>query len=285
MASVIEIQQLSFKYRGFDNFALQNIDLTINEGEYVAILGACGAGKTTLCLTMNGIIPNMVMGDMYGQVRVKGIQTHTIPVREMAKQVGMVFDNPEFQLSQMTAREEIAIGLENLGVPKDEMERRIREALAIVELAGFEERSPMALSGGQQQRLAIAAALAMYPGILVLDEPTTNLDPVGKEEVFRIARKLNKERGMTVVIAEHEVEVIAEYADKVVVLDQGQIVANGTPTEVFNQVDLLAGGGLRVPQVTELVHRAGGAGRWQGAYPVTLADASAAIKQRMEGVK
>lgn len=282
MTAAIEIDRLSFKYRGAEQPALQEISLKIEQGQYVAILGACGAGKTTLCLTMNGIIPNMLVGEMYGTVQVQGSFTHQTPVREMAKRIGMVFDNPEFQLSQMSVREEIALGLENLGLPRNEMERRITEALAIVEMQGFQNRSPMALSGGQQQRIAVAAALAMYPQILVLDEPTTNLDPVGKEEVFRITRKLNKERGMTVVIAEHEVEVVAEYADQVIVLHEGRVIASGPPADVFNQVDLLAQCGLRVPQVTEAIHLATD-GHWTGSYPVTLPDAVAALHPRLEG--
>src|SRR5574337_1248635 len=176
--TLISIENLSYQYALTDKPALDDISLDIRTGEYVAIMGACGAGKTSLCLSINGIVPHMMIGGMTGKVTVAGQDTAQTQVRELARTVGMVFDNPEFQLSQVTVREEIALGLENTGVPRDEMLRRIEEVLAIVGLTGFEDRSPMELSGGQQQRLAIAAALAMYPRILVLDEPTSNLDPI-----------------------------------------------------------------------------------------------------------
>ena len=215
-------------------------------------MGLNGAGKTTLGLSINGIVPQSTMGFYEGNVTVEGLDTATTPVREMARTVGIVFDNPEFQMSQVSAAEEVALGLENLGVPNEEMPPRVGAALGTVGLAGFEERSPMGLSGGQQQRLAIASVLAMQPKILFMDEPTSNLDPIGKEEVFELARKLNREEGMTVIVAEHEAEVLAAYADRIVVLHQGEIVMIGTPSEVFSRGAELAKIGLRVPQATEL---------------------------------
>jgi energy-coupling factor transporter ATP-binding protein EcfA2 len=276
---IISIDSVSYQYALTNKPALDNVSLDIYEGEYVAIMGACGSGKTSLCLTMNGIIPHMMIGGMVGKVTVAGTPTADFPVRELARTVGMVFDNPEFQLSQVTAREEIALGLENTGVPRDEMLRRIKEVLGIVGLTNFEERSPLAMSGGQQQRLAIAAALAMYPRVLVLDEPTSNLDPIGKEEVFAVAARLNKERGMTVVIVEHEIEVMAAYADRIIVMADGKIALNGTPKEVLPQVDKLAEYGARSPQVTELAYELQKRGYAIHDYPVTLDQALALIPQ------
>ena len=276
-APIIVLENLSYQYALTEKPALDSVSLEIREGEYLAILGPCGAGKTTLCLALNGILPHMLMGGMTGKVTVAGQDTAHTHVRELARTVGMVFDNPEFQLSQITVREEIALGMENLGVPRDEMLRRIDEVLQIVGLVGFDDRSPMALSGGQQQRLAIAAALAMYPRVLVLDEPTSNLDPIGKEEVFAVAARLNKERGMTVVIVEHEVEVIAAYADRVVVMDQGRLALTGTPREVFAQVERLEQIGVRPPQVTQWAHALGQRGRPLPHIPVTLEQAAALL--------
>ena len=215
-------------------------------------MGLNGAGKTTLGLALNGIVPQSSIGHHVGRVTVEGLDAATTPVREMARLVGIVFDNPEFQMSQLTAAEEVALGLENLGVPTDEMHVRVREALALVGLAGFDERSPLALSGGEQQRLAIASVLAMRPRILFMDEPTSNLDPLGKEEVFALTRRLNREEGLTVVVAEHEAEVLAAYADRIVVLVEGRVAMVGTPAEVFARAEELAGLGLRAPQATEL---------------------------------
>jgi ABC-type dipeptide/oligopeptide/nickel transport system ATPase component len=248
----VKIENLSFTYSGGEKPALNKINLEIKRGEYLGIMGLNGAGKTTLGLSINGIVPQSTMGIYEGNVTVEGLDTATTPVREMARTVGIVFDNPEFQMSQVSAAEEVALGLENLGVPNEEMPPRVGAALGTVGLAGFEERSPMGLSGGQQQRLAIASVLAMQPKILFMDEPTSNLDPIGKEEVFELARKLNREEGMTVIVAEHEAEVLAAYADRIVVLHQGEIVMIGTPSEVFSRGAELAKIGLRVPQATEL---------------------------------
>ena len=249
---VIKIENLSFTYSSGERPALSNINLEIKRGEYLGIMGLNGAGKTTLGLSINGIVPQSTMGIYEGQVTVEGLDASTTPVREMARTVGIVFDNPEFQMSQVSAAEEVALGLENLGVPNKEMPPRVSAALATVGLAGFEERSPMGLSGGQQQRLAIASVLAMQPRILFMDEPTSNLDPIGKEEVFELARKLNRDEGLTVIVAEHESEVLAAYADRIVVLHEGAIFMIGTPTEVFSRGDELAKIGIRVPQATDL---------------------------------
>jgi len=276
----IHVDDFTFQYADTTTPALKDVNLEIEKGEYVAILGPCGAGKTTLCLTINGIVPQMFMGEIAGRVVVEGMDTSEHEVRDVARVVGMVFDNPEYQLSQMMVQEEIALGLESRGIPREEMIRRIGEVLDIVGLTGFEERSPLALSGGQQQRLAIAAALAVYPDILVLDEPTSNLDPIGKQEVFEVCAKLNRERGTTIIIAEHEVEVLAQFADKAIVLNEGQVVLAGTPREVFGEVDTMREIGLRVPQVTELAHSLVSMSvTWPGQYPITLDEASEAIER------
>lgn len=269
---VIDIKNLKVQYADTDVPALNGINLSVEKGEFVGILGAHGAGKTTLCLSINGIVPNMITADMYGSIVVAGEVPPNIPVKELATKVGSVFDNPEFQMSQLTVFEEVALGLQNLGVDKEIILSSIGRALEMVGLKGFEERSPFEISGGQQQRLAMASALSMKPEILVLDEPTSNLDPIGKEEVFTVTRKINQEEGLTVIIAEHEVEVIAEFADKVVLLEQGEITKIGTPQEVFPElVNKQRDIGVRIPQVTEFADLA--PNKFQGAYPVTLAQA------------
>jgi energy-coupling factor transport system ATP-binding protein len=253
---IIEFKDLTFRYSGSNQTpALKNINLKIYEGDYVAFLGLNGAGKTTLQLCLNGVIPNSIGGEYEGEVIVDGFDTYDTPVREMAKVVGMVFDNPEYQLSQMTVVDEIALGMENLGYSYEEMKTTIKEVIGIVGLEGLEDRSPFGLSGGQQQRLCIASALAMRPKILVMDEPTSNVDPIGKEEIFSVAYKLNRERNMTVIMAEHEVEVMAAYANQIVIMDHGEILLNGTPEEVFSNVELIKKLGLRLPQVTEFAYQ------------------------------
>ena len=267
--SIIKIEDLTVQYLEQEENALDKISLEVEEGELVAILGAHGAGKTTLCLSINGIVPNMINADMFGKIEVAGEIPPNIPVRELASKVGSVFDNPEFQMSQLTVFEEVALGLQNLGVDKDTIIENITTSLELVGLAGFEERSPFEISGGQQQRLAMASALSMKPQILVLDEPTSNLDPIGKEEVFTVTRKINQEEGLTVIIAEHEVEVIAEYADKVILLEQGKITQVGTPEELFpNIVDIQSNVGVRIPQITDFASRV--PDKFKGSIPVTV---------------
>ena len=271
--SIIKIENLSVQYLEQEDKALDGISLEVNEGEFVAILGAHGAGKTTLCLSINGIVPNIINADMFGKIEVAGEVPPKIPVRELASKVGSVFDNPEFQMSQLTVFEEVALGLQNLGVEKDTIIENITRSLELVGLAGFEERSPFEISGGQQQRLAMASALSMKPQILVLDEPTSNLDPIGKEEVFTVTRKMNQEEGLTVIIAEHEVEVIAEYADKVILLEEGKITQMGTPEELFPSiVNIQSDVGVRIPQITDFASKI--PDKFKGTIPVTVDQAT-----------
>lgn len=278
---IIEFKQLTFRYSGSNpEPALKNINLSIYEGDYVALLGLNGAGKTTLQLCINGVIPNSIVGDYEGEVIVDGNDTYETPVREMAKIVGMVFDNPEYQLSQMSVADEVALGMENLGYSYEVMHETIIEVLEIVGLTGLEDRSPFGLSGGQQQKLCIASALAMRPKILVMDEPTSNVDPIGKEEIFAVAYKLNRENNMTVVMAEHEVEVMAAYANQVIIMDHGEILLNGTPEEVFSNVELIKKLGLRLPQVTEFAYQLEKLKIIEPSkiYPVTLEQAEKTFK-------
>jgi energy-coupling factor transporter ATP-binding protein EcfA2 len=276
---IVRFEGVTYQYPGTDQPALIDVSLEIQPGEYVAVLGLNGAGKTTLGLCFNGVIPTMLAGEMTGTVTVAGLEVIDYPVREMAKVVGMVFDNPEFQMSQQSVAEEVALGLENAGTPYEDMLRIIPETLELVGLGGYEERSPLGLSGGQQQRLAIAAVLAMKPTVLIMDEPTSNLDPIGKQEVFDMAAKLNRERGMTVIVIEHEVEVMARYADRVIVLEAGRIVMNGTPAEIFGRVDELAAMNLRVPEAVVLAKILEKRGLWKGPIPIQTEPAVHAIKE------
>lgn len=279
---IITFDNVTYTYPGTEEPALNSIDFSVMPGEYVAVLGLNGAGKTTLGLCVNGVVPTMLGGEMTGSVTVAGLEVGEYAVREMAKVVGIVFDNPEFQMSQLSVAEEIALGLENAGVPYEEMIRIIPETLELVGLAGFEKRSPLGLSGGQQQRLAIAAVLAMSPQILIMDEPTSNLDPIGKQEVFDMAATLNRDKGMTVIVIEHEVEVMARYADRVVVLDHGRVVMNGTPQEIFSRVDELAALHLRVPESAALATLLSDRGLWKGEVPTRTETAVSAINTLLE---
>lgn len=250
----IEVSGLSFQYPDTDEKVLKNINFSVDHGEILGIIGPTGVGKSTLAMCINGLVPQVISGELEGKVYVKGMDVHQGNVAKMSEHVGFVFQEPENQLSQMTIEEEVAFGMGNLGVPRKEMEPRIKDALQQVGLSGFEKRSPLALSGGQQQRLAIAAVLAMRPTILIMDEPTSMLDPKGKNEVYGVLRNL-KDYGMTGIIIDHEVERIAEYCDRVLVLSEGEIQMLGTSSEVFTEIEKLHELTLHAPQVTEFLYQ------------------------------
>jgi energy-coupling factor transport system ATP-binding protein len=214
---------------------LRDISFRVEPGQFVAVIGANGSGKSTLAYALTGFVPHFYQGRLSGRVTVVGLETQARPLAELVTVAGLVFQNPAAQISgaRFTVFEEVAFGLENLGVPRAEMRRRIEEALALTGLADLAERSPYELSGGQQQRLALASMLVMRPPVLVLDEPTAQLDPLGSREVFAALHRLKQQEGLTVVMMEHKLEWVAAFADRVLVLAEGQLVSDGPPREVL----------------------------------------------------
>ena len=233
---------------------LKGINLQIARGEFVALLGRVGAGKTTLCLALNGLVPHATGGIFRGDVTILGQNTKRRTVPDLARSVGLVFQDPESQIVQMRVEDEVAFGCENLGIAPAEIAERVAWALAAVGLNDYRERSSLLLSGGEKQRVAIAAMLAMRPQVLVLDEPTASLDPAGKSAIFRVLAELRDRHEMTIVMATQELERIARFADRVVVLHEGQIGLDGPPQEVFSQVARLQEWGIGAPQMAELGH-------------------------------
>ena len=276
----IRTSDLSFVYFGSDRYALYHVNFEVSPGDFVGIIGPSQAGKTTLCYALTGLIPHDVVGQIEGKVYVNGIDTATMQVYELSKQYGFVFDNPEYQLSQASVEEEVALGLENRGVDPDEMDNRIDEALKLVGLEDLRHRSPFELSGGQEQRLAIATMLALKPSILILDEPTSFLDPRGKEEVYATLRSLHAE-GLTIVLVDHEVDLMASAVERLFVMAAGQFVVNGAPREVFAQIDRMDALGLRVPQSSEVVARIMGVEH----VPLTVNEAFDSLTVVLKGKK
>jgi energy-coupling factor transporter ATP-binding protein EcfA2 len=259
LSAIVAVEKFAYAYPGLHPgqdgpWVLRGVDFAVEEGEFVSIMGPTGVGKTTLCLALNGIVPQSTGGVVRGDITVGGLNTKRTPVPDLARQVGLVFQEPETQLFNMSVEAEVAFGLENLGVPPEEIRERVEWALSVVGLSGYEGRSPFTLSGGEKQRAAIAAILAMTPRLLVLDEPTASLDPLGKTEVFAVVRDLRRQRGMTIVMASLESERIAEFSDRVIVLHEGRVALQGPPAEVFAQVERMGEIGLAVPQVGELAH-------------------------------
>jgi len=258
MASVSEAVQLTnvhFTYRNGETPALAGIDLAVSPAEFVVILGPSGAGKSTLCYTLNGLVPKFMRGNLEGQVTIFGSPTAGERVSTLAERVGLVFQDFESQLFSTNVELEVAFAPENFGVDRAEIGRRVAECLATVGLTGLERREPATLSGGQKQRLAIASVLSLQPRMIVMDEPTTDLDPLGKEGVFQVSRRL-RDQGLTMVIAEHETEEAA-VADRVVVLHQGRVLAEGTPADVLTRADWLEALGVQPLGAAQLTARLG----------------------------
>jgi len=247
--TIVVLENVSYFYPRSTRAVLCEINLEIKKGEFFGLIGPTGAGKTTLCCAMNGIIPQFYGGRFFGRIVVAGLDTLEHPISLIARHVGEVFEDPETQLITTSIENEIAFELENLKVPREEIMRRIPRVLETVRLKGMEKKHPAELSGGQKQRLAIAAALAAQPDLLVLDEPTSQLDPVGAQEVFSTIYELNKELGVTILMASHAAEEMAQYADRIGLLSEGKLIAVGTPDEIYSQVNLMEKNALRPPQV------------------------------------
>lgn len=249
---IIKVEHLSYSYPTGKKHSLHDVNFEIFPGEYVAILGANGAGKTTLSLHMNGVLPLMQGGTMGGTIKVMGIEPYEHHVFDMAQQVCMVLQDPESQIFSSDVLSEAAFAAENQGMPRAKMIENINWALKVVRLSDYVSSSPSELSGGQKQRLVIAANLVVQPKILVLDEPTSQLDPVGTSEVFSTLHKLNKELGMTILVATHATDQVAEYADRILVLEDGELVALDKPRSVFFQAEKLRKALVNLPDVAEL---------------------------------
>ncbi len=266
-------KDVSYKYPRSEKFNLLNINLEILKGEFLGLIGPMGAGKTTLCLALNGIVPQFYGGRYFGEVHVAGMDTIEHPISAMANHVGQVFEDPETQLISTSVENEIAFALENLKVSREVIIERIPQALSAVRLDGTEKKHPHELSGGQKQRLAIAAAIAVQPSLLILDEPTSQLDSIGAEEVFATAHELNQELGMTIVMASHSAEEMATFADRIALISNGQIVALGPPDEIYAEIEMLEKNDLRPPQVANTFYSINKRGIAVPIVPVRMNDA------------
>lgn len=280
---MISIDNVTFRYlnqRG-DEAALRNVSLTVEDGEFLGVIGTSGAGKTTLALAMCGVVPHEFKGDFYGAVLVDGEDTVEHAPSHFARKVGEVFQDIDSQMVASVVEDEILFGMENFGLPHEEIGARLDRVLREMGIEALRERSIASLSGGQKQKVAIAATLALEPRILVLDEPTGELDPESSREIFALLRRLSEEKGITVVIVEQKIKLLCEYAKRLVVLDRGEKRFDGAPREVIAHVDTFKSLGVNIPPVAELSAILREGGEYAGEVALTLSEAERMAREAM----
>lgn len=250
-----KLEDVSYKYPLEDREILKNINLDIKKGEFWAVIGKNGSGKTTLCNVLRRFVPDFYKGELKGRITLEGKELKDYSAKEIVQKVGFVFQNPFTQISGVkeTVFEEIAFGLENLALDAEYIRKRVEETLKLLHIEELRDKNPYELSGGQGQKVALASIIAMDPEIMVIDEPTSQLDPKGTEEIFEIIDILKKE-GKTIILVEHKLELIAEYAEKVMVLDEGEIILSGNTEDVLKN-KILIEKEIGIPQYTALAYR------------------------------
>ena len=277
--SVITVENLRYRYPHAKELALDGLDFSVEKGEFIGIIGENGAGKSTLSQALMGLVPQFYKGAYGGTVMVDGIEAGRTPVAQLCGHVGLVFQNPFNQLSgaKDNVYEEVAFGMQNLGVPAEEMKNRVEEALKLLDIWQYRDRNPFDLSGGQMQRVAIASVLVMRPDVMILDEPTSQLDPEGSDEVFKAVETLTGS-GITILMIEQKIEKLATYCDRILLLHKGKQIAFDTPQKVFSMPDL-NNYGIQAPAFTRIC-KAEGVTLADGSYPVTVEEAAGVLREK-----
>jgi len=275
----LKISNLTYTYQGEDKPAISNINLEIDEGEFIVLMGPSGCGKSTLALCINGIIPNVLGGEFEGRIELEGLNTQEHEVYELSTKVGIVFQNPDSQLCNLIVKDELSFGPENLLVEKSEILKSIGEYLNFVALSHKENSNIYELSGGEKQRIAIASVLTMYPKMVILDEPTSNLDPIGARGIIKVIKELNKKKNLTVLLIDHEVSSILYLADRLIILDEGIIMYDGNPRYILEKYgdNIFKNIGVRIPKITQLAVRLNKKGFKISPFPLTVKEAVKSI--------
>ena len=277
--AVIETKGLTYTYPGGSKQSITDVSIKIEKGEFALITGPSGCGKTTLCRCFNGLIPHFYQGEMKGETTVAGMNISEHPIHELAKHVGLVFQNPENQLFALSVEKDVAFGLENLGTQRETMREKVDWALELTRIYDLRERAPYELSGGQQQRVAIASVLAMQPEVMVLDEPTSFLDPLSARRIFEVIHQLNRTLGITVILVEHRLDLTAKYTNHIIVMNEGRVILDGDPREVLQSEETrLIGVGIPKATLLYQVLRKSGM-KLGGKLPLDSEEMAAALKE------
>ena len=276
---MIEFNEFSFLYREGAEPVVHDITLSIPDGCFVGITGAAGSGKSTLTYAINGIIPHCYPGDFYGSVTVEGCDTVDTSLTDLSRLVGSVCQDIDSQMVSTVVEDEILYGLENFAVPREEIPARVDEALASMGIADLRDRTIDSLSGGQKQKVAVASVIALHPKVLVLDEPTAELDPASSVAVFDLLARYAREHGTTVIVVEQKIALLSDYADMLVIVDEGRIRFADTPDAVLAHSEELLALGVNVPRATTLMNALSAQGLYTGSTVRNVAGAAAALKE------
>lgn len=280
MSAIIEIQDYSWQYLNTGQPALRNISLAIDEGTFVGVIGPNGAGKTTLAYSMDGLVPGQYHGIKNGTVNILGREVEEYPQGELQRQVGVVFSDPEAQFTAMTVEDELVFGMENLGMSLVEIRQRLDWVLDLTGLEPLLNKPPYEISGGQKQRVALAAVLAMTPKVMILDEPTSMLDPVSRGRVFEVLARLKREEKNTIIVIEHSLENLIPLADRMILLSEGQVALDDETRTFFQHLDLLIERGITLPGAMRFFYELNRLGLYQGDFPLTVEEGSQELAAR-----
>ena len=276
---MIEIRDLSFTYRESSQPTVRNINLSIPDGQFVGITGAAGSGKSTLTYAFNGIIPHCYPGEFYGAVLIDGHDTVDTSLTDISRLVGSVCQDIDSQMVSSIVEDELLYGLENFAIPKEEVEPRLEEALRAMGIEDLRDRAIASLSGGQKQKVAVASILALRPKVLVLDEPTAELDPASSQAVFELLRRYAREHGTTVIVVEQKIALLSEYADRLIIVKEGQLLFDDSPAAVLEHAEELLAEGINCPRSTSLANRLRKLGLYSGPACRNVAEAVRACEE------
>ncbi len=280
---MVHIKDLSFKYKDGSKFALENIHVTIEKGDFVGIIGSSGAGKTSLIYTMNGVIPHHYRGDFYGEALVDGLDTVDTSLGQLSLLSGSVFQDIDGQMVSTLVEDEILFGLENNGIPREDIESRMNDALERIGITHLKYRTISSLSGGEKQKVALCAILALKPQMLLLDEPTAELDPQSSQQIFKILKELNEKEGLTIVIVEQKIMLLSEYVKRLIVMEHGKVLLDDSVREVLKHSKELYDAGINCPRVVSLCDELTGRGLYDGPAPIQLEEAEMMVKEILHG--